>query len=189
MYIFPWSTPNQKISSNKTSNNRSKLPAVFTKIDWDNYPNGSHVLDIGSGIFLSHIYEYINSRLGHFSYYPYDPYNLPLWQNGQAQCECSDHKASIVVISNVLNVIREPQERHRVLTTAANALMGNGSVYITVYEGNRSGQSNKTSKGWQNNKKLAGYVSEVHACFYDVEMRNKMIVASNPRPTNLMFEE
>jgi hypothetical protein len=86
-----------------------------------------------------------------------------------------------VTISNVLNVIDTELGRAQVLENAVDAVKPNGTVYITVYEGDGSGVSRSTGKDqFQLNKSTKDYISEVKKYFKDVTVRNKVIIAKEP---------
>ena len=67
-----------------------------------------------------------------------------------------------VTVANVLNVIAEPTHRAEVIRMAAGV---GGTAYFTVYEGNRSGKGRRTRDGWQENRKLVTYLSEIEPHF------------------------
>jgi len=76
----------------------------------------------------------------------------------------------------VLNVIAEPEARAELIETAA---MADGKAYFTVYEGDRSGVGRRTTKGWQNNRKLADYMPELQAHFEYVYRNGSVLVCWN----------
>lgn len=106
----------------------------------------------------------------------YDPYNLPEDVNKQAdnyvgQCDTS-------TCANVLNVIKEDSAKIDVLKRSYDMLKPGGTLYISVYEGNRSGIGKESKPGcWQENKKLKDYVPIVKKVFDDVKISNGMIEA------------
>ena len=86
--------------------------------------------------------------------------------------------ADAVVCSNVLNVIAEPAARMAVLKNIYNLCKTGKPVYITVYEGNKSGQGAETKAGYQLNKSTADYLEEVQKIFPNAQRKGKLIVAS-----------
>ena len=73
--------------------------------------------------------------------------------------------AETATISNVLNVIEEDAVRLKILQQANDALKDDGKLYITVFEGNKSGVGEPTTKGYQLNKPLSEYLEEVKKVF------------------------
>jgi hypothetical protein len=55
--------------------------------------------------------------------------------------------------------------------------------YFSVYEGNRSGKSSPSSKGWQNNLPTESYMDEIREVFPHVERRGKVIIGHKFKPT------
>lgn len=84
-------------------------------------------------------------------------------------------KADITVISNVLNVIDSIQEIRNILKQAC--LMSKGNIYITVYEGNKTGIGIYTSKdSYQRNMKTKEYLKIIQSFGYNCSYRNGMII-------------
>jgi hypothetical protein len=86
-------------------------------------------------------------------------------------------------ISNVLNVIKEPEIRQGVLQDAYNALKAGGQVYVSVYQGNETGIPAVSSKGWQENRKLASYLGEVKRIFTNAYIKNGIIIGEKNAPS------
>lgn len=147
---------NQEFSSAKTSINSKRLPAIYNKLDWNKLWRDSNsippiVLDVGAGRYIEHIKEFVEQK--GFSYAPYDPYNLPQAINITALCL----KPSIVICSNVFNVIKEKDvhyEIHRLIRDK------NCPFFITVYEGDKSLAGHPTMKGqsYQRNETIDFYL-------------------------------
>ena len=65
-----------------------------------------------------------------------------------------------------------------VLKRSYDMLKPGGTLYISVYEGNRSGIGKESKPGcWQENKKLKDYIPIVKKVFDDVKISNGMIEA------------
>lgn len=163
----------QKFTSANTSINSAKVPAVFKKIDW---AKGEVNLDIGGGKFDTAT-EYLE-RLG-VKNLVYDPYNRSDAHNGSVLLQAMQMNGVFsCTISNVLNVIAEQDERYKVLMRAWRFLKEGGTVYVTVYEGDRSGVGRQTGKDqWQNNKPLREYLQEVREVFGNAFVSKGVIVA------------
>ena len=148
-------TATQTYTSANTSVNSKRLPAIYKKIDWYKIKlqyNKLVVLDIGAGKYTQHIKEYIESKGG--EYIPYDPYNLSPADNLYAGANF--HRATVVICSNVFNVIKEMDviyDLHEMITKY------NVPYFISVYEGDRSWIGHETKKGcWQRNETIDAYL-------------------------------
>lgn len=165
----------QEYSSADTSINSGKLPAVFNMI---NFKSGSINLDYGGGKFdnaaayLAEKYDATNLV--------YDPYNRTAKHNSEVIKEIrANDGADTATCSNVLNVIQEESARIKVLENIKKLVKPSGEVYITVYEGNGSGQGKVTqnNKSYQLNKKTADYLEEIQSVFPDATRKGKLIIA------------
>lgn len=159
----------QTITSAATSINAKKVPALFKRVQWK---PGTRNLDLGGGRYNTAT-EYLEGK-GVLNWI-YDPYNRSEAENQEAM-QCNP---DTVTISNVLNVIKEPEARRELLELAKSF---NCPVYITVYEGNGSGEGRETRAGWQENRKLAEYVEEVATVFGFVVRHGSVITARGGRP-------
>lgn len=166
----------QQHSSARTSVNM--VPALFKQAP----VFGKRNLDIGGGKYDT-ASKWLQDRHG-CKNFVYDPYNRSAAHNKKVLKQ-SDKGVDTITISNVLNVIKEWRYRREVLDLAAGRCGANTQVYITVYEGDRSGQGRETSCGYQLNRKTQDYVKEVARFFYSVERKGKLIIASKPRTPGL----
>lgn len=146
----------QQYNSADTSINKTKLPAIFNKLDWEalslaRHKNGSClvVLDYGAGRYTEHIRDFL-TQYG-ILYFPYDPYNLPKKVNEISKRQ----KPDVVICSNVLNVIKE----NEIIEDIRKFIKEKQCLYfITVYEGDGFGVGKETKeKCWQRNEKLSAY--------------------------------
>lgn len=167
-------TKAQDIKSADTSINSAKLPAVFSRVTFE---PGTVNLDIGGGRF-DNVTEHLAS-IG-VTNYIYDPYNRTNEHNDKVAKKTQEGQSDTVTISNVLNVIKEQKARDNVIANAVDAVKTNGTVYITVYEGNGQGEGRQTTKGWQENRKTVTYMSEIRKFFSEVTLRNNVIIAKYP---------
>lgn len=164
----------QEFTSKETSINNSKLPAIYKLV---NFPKGATVLDYGCGRYDNGL-EYLES-LG-CTAYGYDPYNRTSEHNSAVvKAIRANGGADIVLNSNVLNVIKEPAARRTVLKNIKKLVKPNGKIYITVYEGNGSGEGKQSKKdSFQLNRKTADYLEEIQEVFPDATRKGKLIVAT-----------
>ena len=111
----------QSVTSKATSINKTKLPAIYNKIDWDALQvlRGRNVLDYGCGRYTDHVKAFVESK--GFTYTGYDPY----WKQ---DFDWSKHY-DVVICSNVLNVIDDDAEMEHVHTTVRSF---NVPYFITV---------------------------------------------------------
>lgn len=159
------------MDTSKTS--RNHLPAIFRRVaKYRNWREGSVNFDIGGGRFNKLSAALAGRRVENIIY---DPYARSAQENHLALRKAIEKGVDTVTISNVLNVIKSPRERLRVLDLARR--LCRGSVYITVYEGNKSGHGRKTRDGWQSNRRLASYKREVDAIFGSSVIYGGMIIA------------
>lgn len=165
-------TADQKISSANTSINSSKLPAIFRLVKFE--PDTLN-LDYGGGKF-DNAAEYLAQQ--NVTNLVYDPYNRSTQHNAEVLQKVRENGgADSITISNVLNVIAEPEARLTVLRNAKKLVKPGGNVYITVYEGNKSGEGTETKSGYQLNKSTADYIDEIASVFSTVNRKGKLIIA------------
>ena len=170
----------QEYSSAKTAINgkQGKLPMVFKKI---NIPNNAIVLDYGGGDYESWLLA--QSYLNEFNAIEliYDPYNQTEFHNKNViRCCESQGGADIAICSNVLNVIKELEIRIDILKHIKELIKPNGTVYITVYEGdgNGIGKVTQNNESYQNNRKTKDYLEEIKSVFSNVTRCGKIISAT-----------
>ena len=155
----------QKYTSKEISINQFKLPSVYSKVQFVPY---STVLDYGCGKYTNHIYKRVREQ--NCRYIPYDPYNLP---NSQWPNEVVRYAGC----SNVLNVIDDIDEIKRIIKELCNIAL---TVYITVYEGNKSEIGRVTKKDcYQRNNKLKFYVNLIKELGYEPIVNNNVIMIIN----------
>jgi hypothetical protein len=145
-------------SSAKTSINKTKTPAVFKKVQWT---RGTKNIDWGGGKYdTATVYL---SQQG-VSNWIYDPYNRTPWENRTALLQGPFDTATC---SNVLNVIYNIEDRLVALKGIRDNLKVYGVAYITVYEGDKSGQVkvNVKKDSCQLNRRLKDYLPEIQKVF------------------------
>jgi predicted RNA methylase len=165
----------QSITSAGTSINAVKLPVLFSKVE---FKPGTVNADIGGGKY-DNVTTFLATK-GVLNYV-YDPYNRSKDYTEFVISKIEHGQCDTVTISNVLNVIKEQKSRDEVLLNAVDAVKDNGTVYITVYEGDGTGKGKETSKGWQENRKTPTYLPEVKKYFDDVTLKNGVIIAKKPK--------
>lgn len=163
---------NQKYTSAKTSINSSKLPAIFNMI---NLQPGTINLDFGGGKF-DNVAEYLADK--DITNLVYDPYNRSSEHNKEVIAQVkANGGADSATISNVLNVIAEEAARNIVLNNVYRLTKPDATIYITVYEGDSSGNPGETKSGYQLNRKTADYMEEIEKVFPNVVRKGKLIIA------------
>ena len=165
----------QTFTSANTSINKGKVPAVFTKAWWK---KGTVNLDLGGGKYDTAT-EYLHAR--EVANLVWDPYNRSEAENLSVMCILASRGgADSCTISNVLNVIDSAEARHELLNRAWDCTRYRAPIFITVYEGDRSGVGRQTGKDqWQNNRPLRDYLDEVKAVFPNATILKGMIVANH----------
>lgn len=172
------SAPVQEFDSSDTSINSGKLPTVYSKLEFD---NGCTVLNYGGGKFNNTI-EF--GKVNGFTDLIFDPFNRTMEWNAAVVKSISENGVDLAILSNVLNVIKEVDVRGFVLSVLADTLGENKPLFVTVYEGDRTGNGRQTSKSaWQENRKLKEYTAEVKEHFAHAKTRYNTIVAWNGNST------
>jgi len=157
---------NQKYTSADTSINSKKRPAIYGKLQRAHVfaqPVLPMVLDYGCG---KHFESY---NLGE-NVKGYDPFNYDRPENLVGGYD-------IVLSSNVLNVVMERDVRVSILQAMKEQLSPSGVVYVTIYEGNKSGVGKVTKRDcWQENRRLRSYADEASEVFSDVSFSKGMMI-------------
>lgn len=185
---------NQEVSSADTSvNKEGSLPKVFSKVEWK---PGTVNLDYGGGKY-DNATEYLDER--GVRNLIFDKYNRTPEHNAYVISKTQNGQADTVTISNLLNVIKEPEARAEVLANAADAVKPDGEVYITVYVGNKSGvgaysqfetkidengKKVRVPKSWQEHRVLSSYIPEAERFFEHVVLvhgEGGMLVCTGPK--------
>ena len=169
----------QEFTSENTSINSTKLPAIFKMVSFE---PGTTNIDYGGGRFdnvADYLTQYDVINL------VYDPYNRTPEHNKEViKTLRRAGGADTATCSNVLNVIKEPEVRKNVLENISKIVKPGGKVYITVYEGSGKGDEGPTKAGYQLNRKTADYLDEIREVFPDATRKGKLIVATNSRTVN-----
>lgn len=155
----------QKFTSANTSINKTKAPAIYNMKKAIELMTNKSVIDIGGGK-----YDIATEKAKEYNatVHIYDKYNRSNEHNNKVLSNNYD----IAVISNVLNVIAEKEER---LSVVDLALSKAPTVLITVYEGNGSGIGKQTGvDSWQENRKTVEYMEELES--FNPKRYGKLIV-------------
>lgn len=146
----------QTVTSANTSINTTKLPAIYKKINWEQFRDCT-VLDYGCGkletvkLILDFLRPY-NIKL-----LPFDPFNLDADMNYLTHC--SENLADVVICSNVLNVIDSHDAIQDVIDYVEKVTGKNKVFFFKIYEGNKSGAPKYTKKDcFQQNQKTNWYL-------------------------------
>ncbi len=150
-----------------------QVAATFKSPYFDT-PSGSINVDLGGGKY-DLATEYLKER--DIINLVIDPYNRSPEFNDANEKIARKNKVSSVTVNNVLNVIKEPEERENVIRKAKSFLTDGGKAYFLIHY--KSGkEAGETKKGdWQNHMHPKQYVSEIKKYFDDVVVKGNLIIA------------
>ena len=154
----------QKITSASTSVN--VVNGIYKKIV-EKYPVGTSILDVGCGRYDTNK-EFANKN--GFVWFGIDPYNRTSEYNDaslDAMCNYTKYP-SIIMLNNVVNVLAEDNVIMSVLSQVYNYAGEDTDIYITIYEGDKSGVGKVTTKGYQRNQKVNDYKDYICE-FFEIE--------------------
>jgi hypothetical protein len=135
--------------------------------------SGNICLDLGGGKYDKNT-NFFNAK-GIFNYV-YDLYNRSQEHN-EDTLKSIKNGADFTIISNVLNVIKEESEQIKLLEFAKQHT--NGCIYISVYEGNKSGIGKMSKEDcFQHNKRTTEYMKIVQSVFKNVTIKYGIIIAN-----------
>ena len=167
----------QEYDSSVTSINSAKLPTIFGLVQkLGGFKQGSMNLDYGGGRFdnvAQYLKDYDVLNL------VYDPFNRSKEHNKDViDFVKKNGGADTVTCSNVLNVIKEPENRLSVIKNCDRLVKSGGTVYFTVYEGSGSGEgkANDKRKSYQTNMKTEDYQKELEQVFGSVTRKGKLFI-------------
>lgn len=126
----------QKYTSKNTSINHSRVPYLVKHIDWGQF-KGGRCLDYGSGKLNPETSCMISEEK--IQYLPYDPY----WLDEQENNKAMSLYPTIVICSNVLNVIDDDNVMHHIHQYIRGLKV---PYFIKIYEGDKSYISRETKK-------------------------------------------
>ena len=167
----------QEYDSSVTSINSAKLPVIFGMVQkLGGFKGGTINLDYGGGRFdnaAQYLQDYDVLNL------VYDPFNRSAEHNKDViDFVKQNGGADTITCSNVLNVIKEPQNRLAVIKNCDRLIKSGGTCYFTVYEGSGSGEgkANDKRKSYQTNMKTEQYQEELEQVFSEVQRKGKLFI-------------
>jgi len=136
-----------------TSINSKKLPRIYSKLGAQ--MRNREFIDYGCGRYTDHLEKYATEQNAVAFFY--DPYNRTERENAETMAAWTTRKIGFAICSNVLNVIDSDEAVTECIGRAV--VLGNGTAFFTVYEGDKSGTGKETMGGesWQRNMKLKDY--------------------------------
>jgi hypothetical protein len=160
--IWNFADIDQELTSAKTSINDKKKPGVFTwKKDWQ---PGTTNFDLGGGRFDIHsVYlkgKGVTNRV-------YDPFNRSNEHNRKVLTDTiKEGGADTVTSANVLNVIKERENRVHLVKQAFAILKPGGTATFQVHyiKGKEAGPTQQGTS-WQNHKPAEWYLPEIEEIF------------------------
>lgn len=159
----------QRYTSAETSINNKKAPAIYGMKKAIELYVGKKVIDIGGGKYDTPV---IAGRQHGADVSIYDPYNRTEEHNKNVLSLEYD----VAIISNVLNVIAEKENRLEVVKLAISKA---DTVLITVYEGDKTGNGRETKKDcYQLNQKTPFYEKELLENGFSVNRYGKLIIVN-----------
>ena len=186
----------QEFTSENTSINDKKVPAVFTEIGHTLKP-GTINVDYGGGRF-DNVAEYLTQY--DIINLVIDPFNRSKEHNQEVISTLrAAGGADTATCANVLNVIKEQKNRIDVLKNIRRCVKPGGTIYFWISEGGstrdtfdrKTGelkkkgvrkQSGETSKGYQLKWLTEDYLDEIRSVFPDAKQKSRtsqMIIAHN----------
>jgi hypothetical protein len=166
----------QHYTSKNTSINKTRLPRVYNEIP---FKAGDTVFDYGCGKYVDHLINHVDGYGAMWD--GFDPYNF---RSDNAIDLVQDN--DVVICSNVLNVIDTDTDVIEVLDSLYLLLDSDGTCYITVYEGDKSGIGRVTKDDcYQRNQPLQWYVDFIkeYSNFTSVTVKKGVIICKvDPLP-------
>jgi len=160
-----------------------RVPAIFSKISWK---PGTINLDYGGGTPESDALaqEFFNKRNLDVQNLVYDKFNQTAEHNREViKIVRNNGGADTATLSNVLNVIKEPEVRYDILTHIKSLLKPNGVLYIYGYEGGAKdkgkGGRETAADQYQTFMPTKDYLAEIHEVFPNATIKGGMITAIN----------
>lgn len=145
-------------TSKNTSINKNRPAKIYGDLIKAGLLEDKEVLDYGCGRYVEPIKKACGEG-GALSLMLYDKYWKP--QN------LMFHAFDVIVCANVLNVIRSEIDYEAAIVDMFQMLNPLGSVYIQIYEGDRSGIGLPTKEDcWQRNEKKAEHFERICDILY-----------------------
>ena len=155
----------QKFTSANTSINKTKAPAIYNMKKAIELMTNRKIIDVGGGKYDTAIEK---AKEYNAAVSIYDAYNRTTEHNNKVLSNSYD----VAIISNVLNVIAEKEER---LALVQKAMSKTTIKKITIYKSNGSRISKQTGvDSWQENRKTVDYMEELKS--FNPRRYGKLIV-------------
>ena len=171
----------QEFDSAATSLNQ--VPSLIKIInEYGDLKPDTLLLDYGAGKY-NKTQEYVEGT-SDTSYFPYDPYNRSEEVNNIAL----DNMYDVVMLSNVLNVVKEKMNRVMILEQIKLLMKPGAKLYIRTYNAPKSdlyqetpepGQPTKQGTCWQMCQPLSFYMEEIKGVFDRIEIKRGYLIAYN----------
>ena len=158
------------INSKMTSINTTRLPRLYGYLKRMVGLEGKVILDLGCGNPVTQ--RLIWDSFPNTKVIMVDKYWMGTNMLHRAWKAAHGETVDIVVISNVLNVIDSDSD---MLELISSAVLMKAPIYITIYEGNKSGIGEETSRGYQRNQPTKWYTKLFSPLYYNVELKNNVI--------------
>jgi len=158
------------INSKLTSINSNRLPRLYGYLNRMVGLDNKTVLDLGCGNPKTQ--ELLRNSFPNTRLILIDKFWNGTGLNTRAYKAACKYQPDLVVISNVLNVIDQDEDMYDLLSSAA---MMKAPIYITIYEGNKSGVGEETSRGYQRNQPVKWYTKLFSPLYFNVELKNNVI--------------
>ena len=155
----------QEISSADTS--IKTINGIYKKIVGQ-YPKHTTIFDYGCGRYDENMRFATEND---FVWFGVDPYNRSVeWNKANInEMKTWGDSPNIIMLNNVLNVVKERFAIEHIVRQVYNYAGENTDVYITIYEGDKSGIGRATSKGFQRNEKVSKYEDYICEWFNVIE--------------------
>ena len=135
------------------------------------------ILNFGCGLYPENV-KLSNSKITN-----YDPNNLEMDGVISNWDEIKSNYDNIVC-ANVLNVIEKDESINSIIDQIVSKVKKGTVVYFSIYEGDRSGNGRKTSRGYQRNKKAIHYLPWF-SDFEKVERKGNIFICQHTVDTKL----
>ena len=150
-----------------------QVPAQVKIINWEGHKKDM-VLDYGAGKYPNLVQEHLKSQ-GVSWVESFDPYNPDI-------SDFKDGLFEVVICSNVLNVIKDDVMLHDTVSDIAKHLYWEGTAYIQIYFGDKSGEAGETTRGYQRNAVMKHYMKFLSPYFEEITANANRFVCKKPIP-------
>lgn len=161
----------QKYSSKNTSINT--INKIYKQY---NFKKDSIILDYGCGKYDTAI-EFMKNK--NCIILPYDKYNRDKNVNQISLEVAKKENLDYIVCANVLNVIQEDFIIEEIIKHIFDLSKKNTIILFSIYEGNKSGIGQVTSKGYQRNEKFISYLTILEKYFIVEKQKQIYICKKN----------